>query len=107
MAKTNSKKRKKDDDSSRQNVRSSVETQKRRPKDEKRGNDSPTAKRVGLRKFFQRFSRNSPHKSFHRTYREDYVRELNVPGMGQQIFEAFAWIFREVVFRVIVSFICA
>ena len=37
----------------------------------------------------------SPHRSFRRTYREDYVRELNVPGMGQQIFEAFAWIFRE------------
>ncbi len=32
---------------------------------------------------------SSPHKSFKRTYREDYVRELNVPGMGQHIYEAF------------------
>ncbi|MBR2839718.1 hypothetical protein IKE82_00050 [Candidatus Saccharibacteria bacterium] len=32
----------------------------------------------------------SPHKSFKRTYREDYVRALNIPGMGQHIYEAFA-----------------
>ena len=31
--------------------------------------------------------------SFRRIYREDYVRELNVPGMGQHIFQAFKMIF--------------
>lgn len=35
----------------------------------------------------------SPHRSFKRTYREDYVRELNVPGMGQHIYESFRMIF--------------
>ncbi|MBR0488564.1 hypothetical protein IJJ39_02750 [Candidatus Saccharibacteria bacterium] len=32
---------------------------------------------------------SSPHRSFKRSYREDYVRELNVPGMGQHIYETF------------------
>ncbi|MBQ6414282.1 hypothetical protein IJI28_01520 [Candidatus Saccharibacteria bacterium] len=36
----------------------------------------------------------SPHKSFKRTYREDYVRELDVPGMGQHIYESFAMFFQ-------------
>ena len=40
------------------------------------------------------FLSSSPHKSFKRTYREDYVRELNVPGIGQHIYESFAMIFR-------------
>ena len=36
----------------------------------------------------------SPHRSFRRSYREDYVRELNVPGMGQHIYESFAMFFK-------------
>ena len=32
----------------------------------------------------------SPHHSFKRSYREDYVRDLNAPGMGQHIYESFA-----------------
>ena len=36
----------------------------------------------------------SPHKSFKRTYREDYVRELNAPGMGQHIYESFRMFFK-------------
>ena len=32
---------------------------------------------------------SSPHRSFKRTYREDYARELDVPGMGQHIYDAF------------------
>ncbi|MBQ2695265.1 hypothetical protein IJG04_01350 [Candidatus Saccharibacteria bacterium] len=35
----------------------------------------------------------SPHKSFRRSYREDYVRELNVPGIMQHIFTTFKMIF--------------
>ena len=37
----------------------------------------------------------SPHRSFRRTYREDYVRDLNVPGMGQHIYESFWWFAKE------------
>ncbi|MBQ3293010.1 hypothetical protein IJG93_01720 [Candidatus Saccharibacteria bacterium] len=32
------------------------------------------------------------HSSFKRSYREDYVRELEVPGMGQHIFQSFKMI---------------
>ena len=39
-------------------------------------------------------SKQSVHKSFKRSYREDYVRELEVPGMGFHIFETFRLIFR-------------
>lgn len=39
-------------------------------------------------------STKSPHKSFKRTYREDYVRELEVPGMGHQIYESFRLFFK-------------
>jgi len=35
----------------------------------------------------------SPHKNFKRTYREDYLRDLEVPGIGQHIFQAFKMIF--------------
>lgn len=35
----------------------------------------------------------SKHKSFKRSYREDYVRKLEVPGMGQHIFLTFKMIF--------------
>ena len=34
------------------------------------------------------------HKSFKRSYREDYVRELNVPGMMYHILYAFKLIFK-------------
>lgn len=33
------------------------------------------------------------HKSFRRSYREDYARETNMPGMGRQIVESFRLIF--------------
>lgn len=35
----------------------------------------------------------SPHKSFRRTYREDYQREANVPGVMHHIFASFRTIF--------------
>ena len=37
--------------------------------------------------------KKSPHKTFKRSYREDYLRELEVPGMGQHIFQSFKIIF--------------
>ena len=36
----------------------------------------------------------SPHKSFKRTYREDYLRELEVPGIMYHIFATFKMIFK-------------
>lgn len=42
----------------------------------------------------KRISSKNPHKSFKRTYREDYVRELEVPGMGHQIYESFRLVFK-------------
>ncbi|MBR3252651.1 hypothetical protein IKF84_01085 [Candidatus Saccharibacteria bacterium] len=35
------------------------------------------------------------HSSFKRSYREDYLRELEVPGMGQHIFQSFKMIVLE------------
>lgn len=48
-----------------------------------------------VRRSSSRKKTSSPHKSFHRTYREDYVRDLNVPGMGQHIYESFWWFVKE------------
>lgn len=58
-----------------------------------------TIKRQGrLRKFFSIFRRNpnrvNPHRSFRRSYREDYVRDLEVPGMMYHIFAAFRVLFK-------------
>ena len=36
----------------------------------------------------------SPHKSFRRSYREDYARETNVPGMMYHIFATFRILFK-------------
>lgn len=47
----------------------------------------------GQNKTSKKKSRNSARTSFKRTYREDYLRELEVPGMGQHIFQAFKMIF--------------
>ena len=56
-----------------------------------------------LRKRFSRFKdkfkkilpkRVSPHKSFKRSYREDYVRETNVPGIMYHIMHSFRMIFK-------------
>ncbi len=38
--------------------------------------------------------KNFRHKSFRRSYREDYVRELNVPGPGEHVFTSFKMIFK-------------
>lgn len=39
-------------------------------------------------------SKFNPHRSFKRTYREDYKRDLNVPGMMHHIFESLGTIFK-------------
>ena len=36
----------------------------------------------------------NPHKSFRRSYREDYVRETNVPGILHHVFATFGIIFK-------------
>ena len=36
----------------------------------------------------------SPHKSFKRSYREDYTRETKVPGIMYHIFKSFGMIFK-------------
>lgn len=41
-----------------------------------------------------RAKRINPHRSFHRSYREDYVRETNVPGVMHHIFATFGVIFK-------------
>ena len=36
----------------------------------------------------------SPHRTFKRSYREDYVRDLEVPGMAYHVFHSFRLIFK-------------
>ncbi|MBQ3436652.1 hypothetical protein IJG26_01710 [Candidatus Saccharibacteria bacterium] len=56
------------------------------------------AKKVSKTKkrFFRRRSqkKTNPHKSFRRSYREDYVRETNVPGIMYHILNTFRMIFK-------------
>lgn len=40
------------------------------------------------------FKSKGPHKSFKRSYREDYVRETEMPGIMHQIFASFGMIFK-------------
>lgn len=54
------------------------------------------AKKLFKRKFFKRkkTSKKSPHKSFKRTYREDYLRETNTPGIMHHLMATFGIIFK-------------
>lgn len=47
-----------------------------------------------LKKKFDRPSKKNPHKSFRRSYREDYQRETEVPGIMYHIFATFKIIFK-------------
>lgn len=49
------------------------------------------AKKSSKKKLFRA---KSPHKSFRRSYREDYKRELEVPGIMYHIFASFKIIFK-------------
>lgn len=42
----------------------------------------------------KRTSKNNPHKSFKRSYREDYQRGVDAPGMLQHVFMTFGTIFK-------------
>ena len=85
MAKKASKKRQ-HGDSHRQKVRCSLDVRQSTPR-----SATPSSSRII---HADAFLNNSPHNSFKRTYREDYARELNIPGMGQHIYESFAMIFQ-------------
>ncbi|MBP5648241.1 hypothetical protein J6X04_03085 [Candidatus Saccharibacteria bacterium] len=59
------------------------------------------AKQHSKKRFFKkRFlkknnkKRVNPHKSFKRSYREDYIRQTNVPGVMYHIFKSFKMIFK-------------
>ncbi|MBR0431354.1 hypothetical protein IJJ05_03670 [Candidatus Saccharibacteria bacterium] len=43
---------------------------------------------------FKHSSKVNPHKSFRRSYREDYKRDLNVPGIMYHIFATFKILFK-------------
>ena len=45
-------------------------------------------------RFLNRPTKVNPHKSFKRSYREDYKRELEVPGIMHHIFASFKIIFK-------------
>ena len=47
-----------------------------------------------LRKTINLQKVSSPHKSFRRTYREDYLRETNVPSITKHVFATFKTIFQ-------------
>ena len=47
-----------------------------------------------LRKNLKQHKVPNPHKSFRRTYREDYMRETNVPSITKHVFTAFKIIFQ-------------
>lgn len=53
--------------------------------------------RKALKKFFKRFKRDSkvnPHKSFKRSYREDYKRKLEIPGIMYHVLKSFKTVFK-------------
>ena len=87
MAKKHSKKRQQGDSRCQPRSTSEEGVRNSSPRDTLKGVRPSLWSRVKL------FRTPSPHKSFRRTYREDYVRELNVPGMGQHIYEAFVVFF--------------
>lgn len=61
----------------------------------KQSSKKPAKKTQKLRKNLKELKTlENPHKSFKRSYREDYQRELNVPGVGEHIVKSFGMIFR-------------
>ncbi len=46
------------------------------------------------KKHFLKNKYKSPHKSFKRSYREDYIRDTKVPGIMYHIFKSFGMIFK-------------
>lgn len=64
----------------------------------KRSKSSKRKKTNFWSKIFSRFKKSAdrvnPHKSFRRSYREDYKRELEVPGIMYHIFATFRVLFK-------------
>ena len=60
----------------------------------KKGFTSIKKRFVRVAKKFKRPNKVNPHKSFRRSYREDYQRETNVPGIMYHIFATFKVIFK-------------
>ena len=85
------------------NKKASVSSSKKaRSSDKKVRNESKT-KPKKIRNFFRRIKekiqakrkeRINPHKSFRRSYREDYKRKTNVPGVMHHVFASFRVIFK-------------
>lgn len=66
-------------------------------------NSTTKKSHASLKEKFKTFKKNyqskrkehyNPHRSFRRSYREDYARETNVPGVMHHIFSTFRVIFR-------------
>lgn len=61
---------------------------------------SKKSKRGGIFRKFKTFldkkrkERVNPHRSFRRSYREDYKRDLEIPGILQHVFRSFGMIFK-------------
>lgn len=55
--------------------------------------------RVRKTRFFRILSGNNLHKSFRRSYREDYLREFTPPGLLEHTFATFKMLFKEHRFR--------
>ena len=77
------------------------QTSKKTTKKKTNRSRSTHSKNSKVRQFFQKirqkFSRPTkvnPHKSFKRSYREDYKRKTNVPGIMHHIFKSFGMIFK-------------
>ena len=49
-----------------------------------------------IKSFFKRGDKDwrSPHRSFRRSYREDYVRDTNIPGITHHVFKTFKMFFK-------------
>ena len=62
-------------------------------KHSKKSKKSKKTKIFKKRRFFKNWYK-SPHKSFKRSYREDYIRETEVPGIMYHIFKSFGMIFK-------------
>ena len=60
----------------------------------KKGFTSIKKRFARVSKKFRRPNKVNPHKSFRRSYREDYQRETNVPGIMYHIFATFKVIFK-------------
>lgn len=87
-----------------ENVRSrKVKRKNHHPRQEKKGKIRQFFASLGSRISQIRSNYYHPHRSFHRSYREDYLRETKVPGILEQIMATFRMIFGH--FRTFLPFI--